>query len=434
MAKKVKKKVAKKKPTNIEKLKKDLATKKVYHYIDTEREIDQISREVFKKKDVEIHFPIGYRGGSKYKHAKSFIYEGFNGKLPVGVSKTASRGLGFTKVLRPLMDYLEANFNVGKIRIVKAGSSGFTSNKKELCFTENDLIDLHAVFQNTLDKHRVEKEQLAIEQLHLLFPKAVKKGKKKYVKNSISSVLSAWTQSVSDFSGSDKNAIKDLFDKLSLTDSFFDTDALLKTKATIDAKYIEGVAEKFEKFMQQKTHSSTLEKKWQQFLKNHSWIFSYMFSFPIILLDDEAYVGGKNISNKDGKITDFLVQNDLTQNVAFIEIKTHKAELVKKGKAYRGTDVFAMSSDLSGGISQVLNQRDNFQKQFAVHKMNSKEVFESFNSKCVVLIGLISDMDKDQIKSFELFRSNSKDVEILTFDELLARFKNLKLLMSGKVK
>jgi len=37
-------------------------------------------------------------------------------------------------------------------------------------------------------------------------------------------------------------------------------------------------------------------------------------------------------------------------------------------------------------------------------------------------MGSISDMSKDQIQSFELFRSNSKDVEILTFDELLARF------------
>ena len=91
-----------------------------------------------------------------------------------------------------------------------------------------------------------------------------------------------------------------------------------------------------------------------------------------------------------------------------------------------------MSADLSGAISQVLNQRDNFQKHFAIHKMNTQEEFETFNSKCVVLMGSIEDLDNSQLKSFELLRSNSKDVEIITFDELLGRFENLKALMSGK--
>jgi hypothetical protein len=332
------------------------------------------------------------------------------------------------------MDHLEKKFNVEEIRIIKAGSNGFTPDKKGLCFTENDLVSLHAVFKNTLDKHRAENEQLALEQLHLLFPKTVKQGTKKYIKNSISSAVSAWEQSLSEFSDKDKSAVKDLFDKLSLTDGFLGSDALLKTKATIDTKYIKDVIIQFKTLMSQKTQSTTLEKKWQAFLKKHSWIFSYIFSFPIILFEDEAYVGGKNISNKNGKVTDFIVKNDLTDNVAFVEIKTHKTDLVKKSKAYRGEDVFAMSSDLSGGISQVLNQRDNFQKQFAIHKMNSKKEFETFNSKCVILMGSISDMSKDQIQSFELFRSNSKDVEILTFDELLARFENLRSLISGKAK
>ena len=236
---------------------------------------------------------------------------------------------------------------------------------------------------------------------------------------------------MSEFSEKDKDAVQELFDKLSLTEGFFTSETLLKTKENVDATYIDDVIEQFANLMHQKTETENLEKKWQKFLKQHSWIFSYIFSFPIILLDNEAYVGGKNLSNNDGKVTDFIVKNGLTENVAFIEIKTHRTELLKKGKAYRGTDVYAMSSDLSGGITQVLNQRDVFQKHFATLKMQSDEVFESFNSKCVVLMGSIADLSKKQVSSFELFRSNSKDVEIITFDELLARFKNLKSLMAG---
>jgi len=85
-----------------------------------------------------------------------------------------------------------------------------------------------------------------------------------------------------------------------------------------------------------------------------------------------------------------------------------------------------LSSDLSGGITQVLNQNDNYQREVAVHKMTAKENFEAFNSKCVVMMGSVSDLDKEQGSSCELFRSNGQDVEILTSDELLWHFKKFK--------
>ncbi|MBD3654676.1 Shedu immune nuclease family protein [Kangiella sp.] len=421
-------------PIREEQLKRNLATKEVYHFVDSEKGIDQICREVFKRSDKVVHYPIGFNGGPKYSKVKQFIYEGFGNQLPVGVSKSSSRGLGFTKVLKPLIEFIEASFPTDTIRIIKTGESAFSADRKTLTLSESDLIKLHEVFQHNLDIQKQDREVLASEELHNLFPDAVDSAEREYVKNSISTALSTWKQSLDEFSNTDKEAIKELFEKLMLADGFISPESLLKTKETIDEQYIDDVIADYEKLMQQKTETENLEKKWQGFLKKHSWIFSYIFSFPIILHEDEAYVGGKGISNKNGKVTDFLVKNNLTNNVAFIEIKTHKTDLVKKGAAYRGNDVFSMSSDLSGGISQVLNQRDNFQKQFAIHKMNSEDKgFETFNSKCVVLMGSISDLSDKELGSFELFRSNSKDVEILTFDELLARFNNLKELMMGKV-
>ncbi|MCB9245819.1 MAG: DUF4263 domain-containing protein [Flavobacteriales bacterium] len=421
-------------PIREEQLRRNLTTKEVYHFVDSEKGIDQICREVFKRTDKVVHYPIGFNGGPKYSKVKQFIYEGFGNQLPVGVSKSSSRGLGFTKVLKPLIEFIEASFPTATIRIIKTGESVFSADRKTLTLSESDLIKLHEVFQHNLDIQKQDREVLASEELHNLFPDAVDSAEREYVKNSISTALSAWKQSLDEFSNTDKEAIKELFEKLMLADGFISPESLLKTKETIDEQYIDDVIAEYEKLMQQKTETENLEKKWQGFLKKHSWIFSYIFSFPIILHEDEAYVGGKGISNKNGKVTDFLVKNNLTNNVAFIEIKTHKTDLVKKGSAYRGNDVFSMSSDLSGGISQALNQRDNFQKQFAIHKMNSEDKgFETFNSKCVVLMGSISDLSDKELGSFELFRSNSKDVEILTFDELLARFNNLKELMMGKV-
>ena len=420
-------------PIREEKLVKDLQTKEVYHFVDSEKGIDQKSREIYKNKDLEVHYPIGFEGGPKYKNAQVFTFEGFGGALPVGIVKSAKFGLGFTSVLKSFIDYLEENFTIKEIVFLKSGTSSLDKNAKRLVLTESNFRSIYDVVKNLLDRQRDDRLAASEDQMARLFPKEVKKAARKYVKNTIASAVATWGNSLSEFSEGDRQSVKDLFDKLALTDGFFTADAVLKTKEAIDATYIDDVISQYEELMQQKHETEQLEKKWQKLLKKHSWIFSYIFAFPIILHQDEAFVGGKGLSNKDGKVTDFLVKNNLTENVAFVEIKTHKTELLKGGKPYRGSDVFSMSSDLTGGVAQVLNQRDNFQKHFATHRMNSPEVpFETFNSKCVVLMGSLADLDKKQIASFELFRSNSKDVEIITFDELLERFRSIKTLMAGK--
>ena len=180
-----------------------------------------------------------------------------------------------------------------------------------------------------------------------------------------------------------------------------------------------------------KNDGDTLEKKWQEFLKDNSWIFSYIFAQPVILFKSEAYVGGKTMDNKNGKLNDFLIKNSLSDNVSFLEIKTHRTNIIDKN-AYRGEEVYSATKELTGGIAQVLNQRDNFQKEFYAAKGKNKESFETFNSKCVLLIGSVKSLTETQRYSFELFRSNSRDVEILTFDELQKKIESLQKLMTTK--
>jgi hypothetical protein len=74
-----------------EKLSRDTTQKKTYRFVDTNKKIDQISREVFKKSDMEVHFPIGFDGGQKYSNLKKIVFKGFKGKLPVGVLKSVTR-------------------------------------------------------------------------------------------------------------------------------------------------------------------------------------------------------------------------------------------------------------------------------------------------------------------------------------------------------
>jgi hypothetical protein len=416
-----------------EKLETDLTTKKVFYYYDTANKIKQLSSEIFKKTDQIIHFPRGFEGGEKYKTIKKFIYKGFNGKLPVGVIKSVAFGWGFTKTLNPFAYYLNENFDIEEVIIEKAGKTDLDIANKKLYLNETSLAILQDAFSNIFKKNKEEIDFVLKVNLHTLFPKTIDKPTKTYIANALATSLASWGNSIDEFSDSDKNAIKDLFDKLSIGTDFLTKEALAKTKEIVDNKYIQETLKKYKALMALRTDGVNLEKQWQEFLKENSWIFSSIFAQPVILYKREAYVGGKNIDNQNGKFNDFLIKSSLSDNVSFLEIKTHKTKMFENS-AYRGQDVYSATKELTGCIVQVLNQRDNFQKEFYAIKGKSKGKgnFETFNSKCVVLIGSTKDLDENQKYSFELFRSNSRDVEIITFDELLTKIESLQKVMKTK--
>ena len=78
-----------------------------------------------------------------------------------------------------------------------------------------------------------------------------------------------------------------------------------------------------------------------------------------------------------------------------------------------------------------LSQKHNFEGEIALIKSNSRITdLESYSVRCCLVIGTIPD-DEERKKSFELFRGNSKNVEIVTFDELLEKLKRLRDLLKS---
>lgn len=413
-----------------ENLEKDLKTKKVYHFVDTEAEIDQLSREVFKNKDLEVHYPRGFEGGQKYKTIKKISFIGFKGKIPVGMIKSPYYGYGFTKTLGPFARYINDNFKFKEVVVEKGGLTKIDDAEKVLHINEISLNKLNTAFSTVFAKNSAEVQVVLERVAHDLFPNEVKEPEAKYIKNALSQSLATWGNSINEFSEQDKEAIAKLFESLSEETDFLTADSLKSTKEIVDVRLIEKALSEFHDLYSQSTNTSTLEKKWQDYLKDNAWIFSSIFAQPVILYQDEAYAGGKSIDNKNGKYTDFLIKNSLSDNVAFFEIKTHKTKLLED-KAYRGNDVFSTTKELAGCVNQVLNQRDKFQKSYAVLKMESKEEFESCNSECFVLVGSLEGLSKKQRYSFELFRSNNRDVEIITFDEIRKKIEILRSLITG---
>jgi len=85
-------------------------------------------------------------------------------------------------------------------------------------------------------------------------------------------------------------------------------------------------------------------------------------------------------------------------------------------------------------MNQVMDQIYNFGKSIANIKENSRlNDLETYSVTGYLIMGR-SVADVDQNKSFELFRGNSKNIQILTFDEMLTKLKFLlDFLQPGKL-
>lgn len=196
-------------------------------------------------------------------------------------------------------------------------------------------------------------------------------------------------------------------------------ESLAKLQSDIELVTLETLIQRYEEMI----GKNLKENSWQSFFNKNPFILNMAFGYPVIKVQDQASVGGRKLSGSGEKITDFLVKNSLTNNTAIFEIKTPKAALLNKTPFRDG--VYTPSAELSGSINQALDQKYQFQGQIAQIK-NTSRIFdiESYSIHCCLIVGTMPSGD-DQLKSFELFRRNSKDVEIVTFDELLEKLKQL---------
>ncbi len=168
------------------------------------------------------------------------------------------------------------------------------------------------------------------------------------------------------------------------------------------------------------------EKFWQQFLSHNDWIFGFCLSYHFTtMVDREVYVGGTNINGCNGELCDFMAMSDGNARfTSLVEIKRPDTPLLNS-RPTRGT-TYGVSKELTDAVAQV---------QTYCHSWGTNNTRESFNFQTsnnsvtvlpqgILVIGNTSELDnEDKIRSFELFRRNLHNPEIITYDELLARAK-----------
>lgn len=168
------------------------------------------------------------------------------------------------------------------------------------------------------------------------------------------------------------------------------------------------------------------EEFWQEILTKHSFVLSFLFAYPIVVIRGKAYVGGKEYDNQHGNLVDFLARVPTSRNAVLIEIKTPVTPLL--GAKYR-QDVFPPSNELIGAVSQVIHYKESLLGDPQVRQTADLSLSEP---RCLIIAGsgqteLVDDSHK---KAFERFRERLLGVHIVTFDEVLRRIEDLHALLT----
>jgi hypothetical protein len=394
----------------------------------------------------------------KYDKIKSITLEGFGYEmpetleevedllenLPTGFVKDYDFGLGLQKDYRFIINAIEENTeitnllisNKEKTLINQSISMGFNIFKNidldaefdsyMLNYDEYDAIrrGVDKITRDYQSNGRTDKSIFAYNALlNIANPEKYPEKHRPYKKDTILKFISDNDVDQVDLSVADQKEVINLISKNKKKLAEQQPKALMKLHNDIELVTLENLIQKFEEML----NKSLSEREWQKLFNENPFILNLAFGFPIIKVGEQVCVGGGTIFGNGEKITDFLVKNNITNNTALIEIKTPCTKLLNK--AYRG--IYPPSNELSGSINQVLDQKYKFQKQIATLKENSRIYnFESYSVSCVLIIGRMPE-DDDRKKSFELFRGNSKDVEIITFDELLEKLKQLRIFLSS---
>lgn len=196
-----------------------------------------------------------------------------------------------------------------------------------------------------------------------------------------------------------------------------------------DREYFEGLKER---------KNCTDEALWQRFFEKNPWIFGYGLSYIYLSgFDDkklEQVVQGYQIGQY-GKRSDALLKTrGAISNLCFVEIKTHSTDLLAN-KSYR-KGCWAPSSELAGAVSQVQGTvsyaAESILGRLRIDDPNGFPTGEeAFNylPKSYLVVGSLEQFvgehgpNQEQYRSFELYRRNTVNPEIITFDELYERAK-----------
>lgn len=391
-----------------------------YHFFDENGVPIHQSRVIDKNKNIIRIYPFSYTEGAglKLRRVTEIEFIGWHNysELP-RLLKPGARVSLTHKQVGPLMRYLYKELpKFTKLTVIKSGGkTRFTTTSVTF-----DMRDLQEICREVTREINVfeNRRKIAVQNGLADISKKFQRTSAELNKGALSRYLSYYGNF--NLSVDDVENLLDLIAHVPIGNVTV-TENFIETKNRVNVAYLDNVIEQYEALLKAKNDN---EKDWQSFFGEHGWILASAFPYQVVLNGREAYVGGKTIEDKEGRVVDFLFQNGFRDNYALLEIKTHKKQLLKT-RPYRAPNAFAQHEDCSGALSQCLDQKNIF-----LTEMGQK--YKILDPKVVLIIGMKSSLSEDQVPAFELMRSNQKNVDIISFDEVLEKIRGLRSILQTK--
>lgn len=165
---------------------------------------------------------------------------------------------------------------------------------------------------------------------------------------------------------------------------------------------------------------------WQDFFHKNKWIFGYGLNYQILReVQAQPHYGGTQVDRSGAQRGDFLARTD--GEVSFtvlVEIKRPVTPLLHR--EYRN-GAWSISEEVAGGVAQLQTNCDTWEIEGSRTDSNREEVeiqegALTVQPKGILIVGNAATLaTRVKKKSFQLYRRNLHNPEIITFDELLAR-------------
>lgn len=172
------------------------------------------------------------------------------------------------------------------------------------------------------------------------------------------------------------------------------------------------------------------EKVWQYFFEKNQWIFGYSLDYRYQeILQREVHLSDAELDGSNTVIGDYLLGDNFF--TTFVELKK-PSTLLFANKGNRSNS-WKLSNELIESVSQILEHKaSGLIRLGSPQYINGEPLTQkAYDSKVILIIGDWKELENSsntlekeiKKKTLELFRRDSRNVEILTFDELFERAK-----------
>jgi hypothetical protein len=180
------------------------------------------------------------------------------------------------------------------------------------------------------------------------------------------------------------------------------------------------------------------EAVWQRFFEENPWVLGVGLSGHLLTSWDEErleqVVAGFSVGAEGKRVDALMTTTGLIRSLVFAELKRHDDPLLGTNEYRPGC--WAPSKALSGGVAQAqvttFRAAEDIKRSLDVKDAKGYPTGEQvflIQPRSYLVVGSLASLTLDgrahveKFRSFELFRRNLNQPEVLTYDEVLARAK-----------